>query len=176
MQGIPHRHLPIPHTIRLHPRWRKTGPFCPGIGACGMPTVPIRIGRRTSRFGGALVRLRSRGVGLRRGDASKTVATIGCQSLRKPGQAHCRIGTGSTLRRPQSHGPRRRSYPARARGCTRSRARPHPSRRGDALKAHVAALDGIVKAQVALEAKLSGGQKAIMTAERKQTHPGGHPR
>lgn len=36
-------------------------------------------------------------------------------------------------------------------------------------KAHVAALDGILKAQVGLEAKLSGDQKAILTAERKQT-------
>ena len=36
-------------------------------------------------------------------------------------------------------------------------------------KAHVAAIDGILKAQAGLEAKLSGDQKAILTAERKQT-------
>ena len=36
-------------------------------------------------------------------------------------------------------------------------------------KAHVAALDGILKTQKALEAKLSGDQKAILSAERKQT-------
>ena len=36
-------------------------------------------------------------------------------------------------------------------------------------KAHVAALDGIIKAQVGLEGKLSGDQKAILIAERKQT-------
>lgn len=36
-------------------------------------------------------------------------------------------------------------------------------------KAHVAALDGLLRAQAGLEAKLSGDQKAILTAERKQT-------